>query len=290
MKKVAKAASYKGPRLRLLPVLIFLAVLMLSVRIGQVWTGVEETMETVSVSVGHSQAIAQEGPSDGGRPVSPATGLTGPQLAQARTDGTDAGGAGGIVGQQLAQATEAAAPPEDGVVPEGGAGEGQPVVGGGESDALPPMGAGRDNPAAFTQSEIDLLQRLAERREQLDARDRELEQREAMLTAAEGRIDRKINELKSLEESIQSLLVQQDEAERQKIVKLVNIYGNMKPKDAARIFNDMEMPLLVNLLLLMKDRTSAPILAEMDSAKARAVTIEMSQQQPISMPDQGTGG
>ncbi|HCF17137.1 MAG TPA: hypothetical protein DEV96_03625, partial [Rhodospirillum rubrum] len=157
-------------------------------------------------------------------------------------------------------------------------------------DGIQGAGGGRENPAAFTQSEIDLLQRLSERREQLENRGRELDQREAMLRAAEGRIDRKIADMKGLETSIQGMLKQHTAEEQTRLERLVNIYKVMKPKDAARIFNDMDMPLIVDIFMLMTERNSAPILAEMDALKARSVTQELAHKQVLPEPGTRPGG
>jgi flagellar motility protein MotE (MotC chaperone) len=242
------------PKLRLLPVLIFMAVLTLSVRIGVVWNGVEEWR------VGQSEAMAQAN-----GPVQPASTPPPQQIAQAPAP---AGGA-----------DPAVAPPSDGQVPA----DGQPMA---APDMVPSEigGLDRENSSAFTQSEIDLLQRLSERRQQLEDRSRSLDQREAMMRAAEGRIDRKIAEMKTLEDSIQTLLKTHDDQEKQRLDRLVNIYKVMKPKDAARIFDDMEMPLIVDIFMLMSERSTAPILAQMTPDKARAVTQELAHKQTLPEP------
>jgi flagellar motility protein MotE (MotC chaperone) len=49
----------------------------------------------------------------------------------------------------------------------------------------------------------------------------------------------------------------------------------MKPRDAATIFNDLEMPVLLGVVDRMKDRTAAPILAAMQPEKARELTIKL---------------
>jgi flagellar motility protein MotE (MotC chaperone) len=46
----------------------------------------------------------------------------------------------------------------------------------------------------------------------------------------------------------------------------------MKPKDAARVFDEMPLPILLDLVGGMKEGNSAPILAKMNSVKARQVT------------------
>ena len=54
------------------------------------------------------------------------------------------------------------------------------------------------DPTLFTESDMDVLQKLTARRELIDARSEELTLQEGLLGAAEKRIDKKILELKRL--------------------------------------------------------------------------------------------
>ena len=57
-----------------------------------------------------------------------------------------------------------------------------------------------------------------------------------------------------------------------KIQKLVKVYESMKPKEAAKIFNDLQIGVLVELALNMKESRLAAILSEMTPEKARELT------------------
>ncbi|WP_299442976.1 hypothetical protein [uncultured Rhodospira sp.] len=199
-------------------------------------------------------------------------------------------GASVQVGQTQAMAVEATAaePPRvgpeaepTGQVTPGGA---PPPPTGGAPDMAAEAVAGTA-PPGFTQSEINLLQRLAERREELDAMERELTDREALLQAAERRIETRIQELKNLESVIQDLLGEHSEQEQARIDQLVSIYATMKPADAARIFNDLEMPILLRVIETMKERSSAAILAEMSPARAKEVTTELARRRALPGTD-----
>ena len=102
-----------------------------------------------------------------------------------------------------------------------------------------------------------------------------------VLKAAEAQIDVKIAKLKELEASIKDLIGIYDEKEKDRINNLVKIYSTMKPKEAARLFNDMEMSLLVRVFEQMKESKSAPILALMNSAKANALTSELANKKTL---------
>jgi flagellar motility protein MotE (MotC chaperone) len=49
----------------------------------------------------------------------------------------------------------------------------------------------------------------------------------------------------------------------------------MKPKDAAKIFNNLDMNVLLRVAKTMSPRKMAPILAEMDAARAQELTVQM---------------
>ncbi|MEE9209588.1 MAG: hypothetical protein V3U23_03975 [Kiloniellales bacterium] len=133
------------------------------------------------------------------------------------------------------------------------------------------------DPFSLTDKEINLLQALAERRRELDLRARQMEQREALLKAAERRIEEKVGGLKALQKSIQDLLLQQEDQTEGQYKSLVKIYESMKPKDAARIFEQMDMSVLLPVIERMKERKTAPILAKMNPAKANAITTQLAQ-------------
>ena len=118
-----------------------------------------------------------------------------------------------------------------------------------------------DDPTLLTPAEIELLQHLAVRRDELNAREQELDMREGLLRAAESRIDKKIAELEGLRETISGLIKTFDEQQDQKLQSLVKIYENMKPKEAARIFEDLELDTLLEVAERMKERKLAPIMA-----------------------------
>jgi flagellar motility protein MotE (MotC chaperone) len=216
-------------RLRLFPVLIATALIALTVRVGDLWTG----LGTI--------AWAQTAPQSG--------------RAAPGAVSTDA-------------ASEDPTPPE---------------VEGARIMNLP------SDPFALSDEEIDLLQSLAERRKELDLRAHQLEQREVLLLAVERRIDEKVEALKSLQKSIEG------ETESQ-YKSLVKIYENMKPKDAARIFEELDMAILLPVTERMKERKLAAILAKMNTTNAMTLTIQLAQRrntqggQQAKQPDRVPAG
>ena len=148
-----------------------------------------------------------------------------------------------------------------------------------KADAEP--AAPRD-PGSLTQTEIDLLQKLSARREAIEKRERELDMRETLAKAAETRLVAKAAELDQVQKRIEDLMKQHDEKQAEKLDSLVSIYEKMKPADAARILEGLEMDILIDVLGRMKVLRSSPILASMDPAKAREVTARLAErEQPL---------
>lgn len=138
------------------------------------------------------------------------------------------------------------------------------------------------DPGSLTQTEIDLLQKLSARREAIEKRERELEMREALAKAAEVKLAAKAAELDRVQQRIEDLMKQHDEKQSEKLDSLVSIYEKMKPRDAARILEGLDMPILIDVLGRMKVLRSAPILASMDPERAREVTARLAErEQPL---------
>ena len=151
-----------------------------------------------------------------------------------------------------------------------------------------PSNAAAIDPLSMTPAEVDLLQKLSERRAELDKRAAEMSQREIQLQAAETRVDEKIAKLAALEKEIGGIVDKQNDEDDARVKSLVKIYETMKPHDAARIFEQLDMGVLLGVVEHMKERNTAPILASMDPAKARAVTLALADRRD-SRPRPGKG-
>jgi len=124
-------------------------------------------------------------------------------------------------------------------------------------------------------SERAVLERLQARRQELDARARELEIRESLLKAHEQRIEARIEELKGVESRIAAATHQKDEADAARFKGIVTMYENMKPKDAAKIFDRLEMAVLFDVASHMKPQKMSDVLAQMLPDSAERLTVEL---------------
>lgn len=143
-----------------------------------------------------------------------------------------------------------------------------------------------DTDIELSDVKMEMLDDLSARRKELEAFEASLRTREALLQAAEQEIDRKYQELSKLRGEIKDLLGQQAKEEDERINSLVKIYEGMKPKDAARIFDTLDLDILVTVMSRMSERKLSPILASMNPERARTVTIMLAEQKALpSLPE-----
>lgn len=251
-------------RLRLLPILMFGLVATTTVKLGSVWNAFE-------VSLG-SESLAQTQPEAPG--AAPAEGQAAAPAetqppAEAAAPMAAAPAEGAPTEQPAEQPTDLLAAQE-------------PEVPGGEVAA---QEATVPDPFDYTDEEIDVLQQLAKRREALDLRARQLDEREALIQAAEQRMDQKMSELKALQAMVEDLLKKQSEEQEAELKSLVKMYENMKPKDAAQVFEEMDMDVLLDVVERMNERKAAPILALVTPTRAKEITFELAQRKVLPLPE-----
>jgi len=133
-------------------------------------------------------------------------------------------------------------------------------------------------------AEVDVLESLSERRQMLEKRERELDMREKLLMAAEAKVDQKVVELKQIEARVKDLLGQMDEKKAAQTESLIKVYEAMKAKDAARIFENLNTDILINVAAGMKEAKVAAIMAAMDSQKAQQLTYLLATR--LNLPDE----
>ncbi len=249
-------------RMRFLPIAIFATVLMLGVKMGGLWFGFHGSGVTLS----HAQEAKK--PAD-----------------QAKGDKPSRLGAAGDEKKDPATASAEAAT------------KSKNAKAASEKDPQSKTGELPSDPTLFTQAEIDLLQKLASRRAELERWSQDLGMREQLLKATEKRIDKKVTELRAIQGKVRSKLKQYDKEQEGKLKSLVKIYESMKPKDAARIFMELDMPILLDVVERMREAKAAPIIAKLEPSKAKRVTSRIANRRkfrgdsarrlPSSSPESG---
>ena len=134
-----------------------------------------------------------------------------------------------------------------------------------------PVGA----PDPAVAAERALLEQLRARRSEIEAREQAVVAQEMVLAATERRLARRVEELSALQQRLEALERSRAEREEAGWRGLVRTYEAMRPRDAAAIFNELEMPVLVEILDRMGERKAAPVIGAMRAEQARLVTAEL---------------
>jgi len=233
-------------KIRLLPVLIFCTAFTLSLKLGGLWLGYDGVLSS-------SRAVAQEKPAANGKHAAGAAASEKPGDAagSGKTSDTAAHGTGNKA----------------------------------EKPDTPEGRLARFDSSQITDSELNVLQQLARRRAELERREAALDTHANLLRATEQRIESKIVNLKEMQATITRLLKQHDKEKEAKMRSVVKIYEKMKPKNAARIFQQLDMGILLDIVERMREARTAPILAKMTPAKAKAVTAALAERRALPKPE-----
>src|ERR1700682_4449343 len=124
-------------------------------------------------------------------------------------------------------------------------------------------------------SERAILERLQARRQELEARAREIDIRERLLKGAEKRIEGPVEDMKAGAPGSSTAPEQKNEAEAARFKGIITMYEAMKPKDAARVFDRLEMSVLFEIASQIAPRKMSDILRLMQPAAAERRTVEM---------------
>jgi flagellar motility protein MotE (MotC chaperone) len=275
-----RAKALRVPRLRLMPLVMIGLLATMSVKVTHLWEG-------IAVSVGkESQAQAQPANQQSANQQQANQQQAGQQPAGQQTAPAQSAVSGSVQAGQAATQTaqiqpqpNAAAPTSQAVGPAAGT-DGQVM------DLLAAEAKRKiaRDPFNYTDEEVDVLQQLAKRRQELDQRARQLDEREALVKAAEQRMEQKMAELRALQATVEELLKKRDAADEQQLASLVKIYENMKPQAAAQVFEEMDMDVLLDVVSRMKERKVAPILAQVSPTRAKELTYELMQRRQLPIP------
>lgn len=129
--------------------------------------------------------------------------------------------------------------------------------------------------ASISPAERALLERLSERRKEIEKRQSELDMRDTLLRAAEKKLEERLNELKQAEDRIVAATQQKEEQELHRLKNLVTMYEGMKAKDAAKIFEKLEIKLATEVARLINPRRMSEIMSQMTPEAAQRLTVEL---------------
>ena len=131
------------------------------------------------------------------------------------------------------------------------------------------------NPQSVSPSERAILERLQARRQEIEQRAREIEIRESLLKSAEKRIEGRVEEMKATEARITTATGQKAETDAMRFKGIITMYEGMKPKDAAKVFDRLEMSVLYEIASQIAPRKMSDILGLMQPESAERLTVEL---------------
>lgn len=102
----------------------------------------------------------------------------------------------------------------------------------------------------------------------LNARQQALDKREAELRTLEAELDRKLENLRSLEVKMQTMIDSAGNLQDEKMQHLVDVYSNMKPKQAAQVLETLEESIAVRILAGMSGRKAGEVLSSVRADRA----------------------
>lgn len=125
---------------------------------------------------------------------------------------------------------------------------------------------------SWSEEELALFKKLDERKKALDQREKELGRMEEELQRQRSELEDKLKKLDELREKIGKQLENKIQADGGRVDKLVAFYTNMRPQNAAKIFQDMNEDLAVEILEKMKQKSAAEIMNLLPPDKAQRLT------------------
>jgi flagellar motility protein MotE (MotC chaperone) len=124
-------------------------------------------------------------------------------------------------------------------------------------------------------SERAVLESLQSRRQEIEARAREIDIRESLINSAEKRVEGRLEEVKATEARITGVGQQKNEVDAARFKGIITMYEGMKPKDAAKVFDRLELPVLFEIASQIAPRKMADIMGQMQPEAAERLTVEL---------------
>jgi flagellar motility protein MotE (MotC chaperone) len=130
------------------------------------------------------------------------------------------------------------------------------------------------NSAAYAQN--DLLKAVEKKQMELKERETQIRQEEKRIEALKKDVDERIEKYSKILAQIENLLKKIEQAKEHNFEHLVKTYETMPPEEAAARLMVLDEELAVKIILKMKYKKAAAIMASMDTKKAANITQSIS--------------
>ncbi|CAO4839300.1 MAG: hypothetical protein CNLJKLNK_00936 [Holosporales bacterium] len=124
--------------------------------------------------------------------------------------------------------------------------------------------------------EVLVFKSLGLRRQELDKREKILHQKEMEIGLLDKKIKEKVTALQEIEKKVKEQLSILDKTEIEKAEKLAKLFSTMKPKDAASIFEGLDLAIVIAIASKMSEKKLSAIFALLSPDKARQITTKIS--------------
>ena len=141
--------------------------------------------------------------------------------------------------------------------------------------ASPAPGAQGDGACISDPGVMEMLTEVQDRERKLLERERVLADRSQAINLAEKRIEERLASLVEAEKTLAQTVTIADKAADEDVTRLVSVYENMKPKEAAPLFSTMAPDFAAGFLTRMRPDASAAILAALDPQVAYSISVIM---------------
>ncbi len=102
--------------------------------------------------------------------------------------------------------------------------------------------------------------------------EQELARREQEILMLKKQMEQRLAELQAAEQKVQGMLKEAKDVEAEKVNTLINMYANMKPRQAGAAMENMDENIAAKILVSMKPKQSGEILSYMNPIKTAKLT------------------
>lgn len=120
-----------------------------------------------------------------------------------------------------------------------------------------------------------LLTELLRREEDLNRREAVIADREHAMDIADQAIETRLTLLQEAEESLRETVAIAEKAAENDLTRLTDVYQNMKPKDAAALFETMDAVFAAGFLSRMPPDAAANVMAGLSPEAAYTISVVM---------------
>lgn len=134
----------------------------------------------------------------------------------------------------------------------------------------------------ISEEELDLKKKMFEelerKKQELEFREQAFKEEEQRLENLKIELDRKLKEITKVKNRIEEIIKQEEVKEENKLLHLVKVYENMKPREAATTLGRLENEIVIEIMSRMSQRKAAKVFDKMDAKRAAEITKLIRQQ------------